>query len=126
MVQTWPDGTPKKFQGKESWKNWIDWDSPYTELTDEMNRKRHFFWKVDSKGRLWRLELDQPGQSFGQMKDPSIIDYFFGHIELNATGQYDEDFPFLSRRRHEMYFVCCDDSPVVFNDLRCEGEGGIK
>ena len=116
--QVWPDGTPKKFQGKESWKNWIDWDSPFNELTDELNRKRHFFWKVDSKGRLWRLELDRPGQTFGQMKDSGILDYFFSHLELNATGEY-EQYPFLSRRRHEMYFVCCDESPVVFNDLRC-------
>ena len=25
----WPDGTPKKFKGREAWKNWIDWESPH-------------------------------------------------------------------------------------------------
>ena len=23
-AESWPDGTPKKFRGREAWKNWID------------------------------------------------------------------------------------------------------
>ena len=65
----WPDGTPKKFSGKEAWKNWINFDSEFRELTDELNRARHFFFEVDAKGRLHRLELDQPGQRFGHIRD---------------------------------------------------------
>lgn len=30
----WPDGTPKKFIGRDKWKNWIEWDSKFTEQTD--------------------------------------------------------------------------------------------
>ena len=30
----WPDGTPKKFTGRDKWKNWIKWDSKFTEQTD--------------------------------------------------------------------------------------------
>ena len=65
----WPDGTPKQFSGKESWKNWINFDSEFREPTDELNRARHFFFEVDAKGRLHRLELDQPGKRFGQIRD---------------------------------------------------------
>jgi hypothetical protein len=45
-VETRPkkDNNWKKFSGAEEWKNWIDWDSPHKNLTDELNRKRHFFW----------------------------------------------------------------------------------
>ena len=44
----------------EAWKNWINWDSAYTEQTDELNRRRHFFYHVDNRGRLFRRELGEP------------------------------------------------------------------
>jgi hypothetical protein len=57
-VEAWPDGTPKQFQGREAWKNWIDWDNDkFTAPTDELNRRRHFFFAVDERGRLWRREF---------------------------------------------------------------------
>ena len=34
---------------KDQWKNWIAYDAPFTEQTDELNRARHFFWEVDAK-----------------------------------------------------------------------------
>ena len=117
----WPDGTPKKFRGREAWKNWIDWDSPYREPTDENNRARHFFWHVDSRGRLWREELDRPGERFGQMRDTRVLDFFFGHVQRNETGLHGAEYPFVSFRMHEHYFTRCADAPVVFNDLR-DGE----
>ena len=116
----WPDGTPKKFRGREAWKNWIDWESPHRQQTDELNRARHYFWHVDHRGRLWRKELDQPDRTFGQMRDTRILDYFFGHMQRNTTGLYG-GYPFISFRMHEHYYTSCSDSPVVFNDLR-EGE----
>eukprot|EP00964_Phaeocystis_antarctica_P151472 scaffold119082_cov36-Phaeocystis_antarctica.AAC.1 len=30
----WPDSTLKKFTGRYKWKNWIEWDSKFTEQTD--------------------------------------------------------------------------------------------
>ena len=117
----WPDGTPKKFKGREAWKNWIDWDSPHRSQTDELNRARHYFWEVDDRGRLWRQELDAPGQRFGQMKDSRILDFFFGHMQANRTGLYGDEYPFISFRMHEHYFTRCATAPIVFNDLR-DGE----
>jgi len=127
----WPDGTAKRFRGKDAWKNWINYDAPFKSQTDELNRMRHFFWEVDGKGALWRLELDQPGSRFGQMKHKQILNQFFGSVQPNTTGLYDE-FPFVSLRSHEHYFVRWATSstiilrsvlevPIVFNDLR-EGE----
>ena len=66
----WPDGTPKKFKGREAWKNWIEWDSPHRELTDELNRARHYFWHVDDRGRLWRKEIDRPDRQGKTAKAP--------------------------------------------------------
>jgi hypothetical protein len=40
---------------------------------------------VDSKGRLFRRELDQGDKSFGEMKHPPIVDYFFAHMQRNDT-----------------------------------------
>jgi hypothetical protein len=117
----WPDGSPKKFCGREAWKNWIDWDSKHTELTDELNRARHYFWHVDNRGRLWRRELDRPGVRFGQMRDARILDVFFSHMQANRTGLYAAEYPYISFRMHEHYFTSCADAPVVFNDLR-DGE----
>ena len=118
---TWPDGTPKKFKGREAWKNWIDWDSPHRSATDELNRQRHYFFHVDSRGRLWRKELDRLDGHEGQMRDSRTLDFFFGHMQRNATGLYAERFPYVSFRAHEHYFTSCADAPVVFNDLR-DGE----
>ncbi|CAE8681232.1 unnamed protein product, partial [Polarella glacialis] len=126
----WPDGTPKKFRGKENWKNWINWESPFRDETDELNRQRHFFWEVDEKGALWRLELDQPGKRFGQMRFPKVLDDFFGHLQRNDSGVFQEAFPFVSLRTHEHYFLRWAaggpsresvEAPIVFNDLR-DGE----
>jgi hypothetical protein len=107
----WPDGTPKKFRGREAWKNWVRWDSPHREQTDELNRARHYFWHVDGRGRLWRKELDQPGRTFGQMRDARTLDFFFSHMQRNETGLYANDFPFISFRMHEHYFTCATREP---------------
>ena len=117
----WPDGTPKRFKGRDAWKNWIDWNSPHRQETDELNRARHYFWHVDDRGRLWRKELDRPDEHFGQMRDARTLDFFFGHVQRNYTGLYADAFPFISFRMHEHYFTSCADSPIVFNDLR-DGE----
>jgi hypothetical protein len=127
-VSCWPDGTPKKFQDpKEEWRNWINYDSEHTMLTDELNRKRIFFWEVDSKGRLWRKEVDHIESRFGEMKDVRIIDHFFGHVQRNQTGEFEDGWPWVSYRMHERYYLRCalsEDNegdigaPVVFNDLQ--------
>ena len=117
-ADTWLDGTPKKFRGREAWKNWIEWDSPHREQTDELNRQRHYFWHVDTRGRLWRKELDRLDANEGQMRDSRVLDHFFGHMQRNSTGLHAESFPYVSFRMHEHYFTSCADAPIVFNDLR--------
>eukprot|EP00438_Fugacium_kawagutii_P030565 Skav210924 [mRNA] locus=scaffold978:10499:14224:- [translate_table: standard] len=136
----WPDGTPKRFRGKEAWKNWINWDAPFREesdaqlkhleilcdwaflhhrlyiavcfvsfldfpgdLQDELNRQRKFFWEVDDKGALWRIELQEAGR-FGQMKHPKVVDEFFLHLQRNRTEEF-QSFPFVSLKTHEHYYV---------------------
>ena len=54
--ECWPDGTPKRFKGRDKWKNWIAYDSPFKEQSDELNRQRHYFFDVDGRGRLWRRD----------------------------------------------------------------------
>jgi hypothetical protein len=110
----------RKWTGTEEWKNWIDFDSPHQEQTDNLNRLRHFFWHVNEKGELFRKELGDE-RLLGQMKDDRIVDYFFEHMEHNTTGLYVPEYPFLSRRLHELYFVSCRIAPIVFFDLR-EGQ----
>eukprot|EP00658_Telonema_sp_P-2_P065920 TRINITY_DN55055_c0_g1_i2.p1 TRINITY_DN55055_c0_g1~~TRINITY_DN55055_c0_g1_i2.p1 ORF type:complete len:177 (+),score=24.55 TRINITY_DN55055_c0_g1_i2:277-807(+) len=87
-----------------------------------MNRNRHYFYEVDLKGKLHRLEFDQPGQRFGEIKSTGAdwrqVDYFFAHLQANDTGLYEPEYPFMSTRMHEKYFVKCSACPVVFNDLR--------
>jgi len=130
----WPDGTPKQFQDpKENWKNWINWEAPYKDQTDELNRKRQFFFEVDTKGRLWRKEFHDLSVRHGEMKDARILDFFFGHVQRNLTGSFEDTFPWVSYRVHEQYFLRCappssgqdapediaaTGAPVVFNDLR--------
>ena len=36
---------------QDSWKNWINWDAPFRDPSDELNRQRRFFWEVDEKAR---------------------------------------------------------------------------
>ncbi|CAJ1451830.1 unnamed protein product [Effrenium voratum] len=123
----WPDGTPKRFRGKEAWKNWINWDAPFRDQSDELNRQRKFFWEVDDKGALWRLELNQQGR-FGQMRHLRVVDDFLGHLQRNRTGSF-EDFPFVSLKTHEHYYLrwasslprAKREAPIVFNDLQ-EGQ----
>ena len=121
VADLWPDGTPKRFRGREAWKNWIDYDSPFKSQTDELNRMRHYFFHVDDRGRLWRKELHRLEEHDGEVRDSRTLDYFFGHMQVNTTGKYQNLFPFLSRRAHEHYFTSCSAAPVIFNDLR-EGE----
>lgn len=119
----WPDGTPKKFTGQNKWKNWIEWDSTFTAQTDELNRARHYFFSVDSRGRLWRKELHRLESHDGQIRDTKILDHFFGHMQRNTTGLHAGLFPWVSFRMHEHYFAQCAEgtAPVVFTDFR-DGE----
>jgi len=117
----WPDGTPKRWRGRDAWKNYIDFDSPHRTQSDELNRQRIYFFHIDARGRLWRKELHKPDGHDGQMRDPRMLDFFFGHMQRNTTGMHEDRYPYLSRRAHERYFASCDEAPIVFNDLR-DGE----
>ena len=79
----WPDGTPKKFRGADTWRNWINYDSRFKGYDDELNRARHYFWELDAKGRLWKLELHEPGRRFGQMRHAAVLDHLFGHLQVS-------------------------------------------
>jgi hypothetical protein len=116
-LRFWPDGTPKRFTGKDHWKNFINYESKHKSQSDELNRARHYFFSVDSKGRLWRKELHDPEKRYGQIRDSRVLDFFFGHMQRNNTSLYVDTFPYISFRMHEHYFTQCEVSPIVFNDL---------
>ena len=120
--EAWPDGTPKKFRGREAWKNFIDFDSKHVSASDELNRQRHYFFHVDLRGRLFRKELHCLESHEGQLRDARILDFFFGHMQRNTSvGQHEAAFPYVSFRAHEHYYTSCATAPVVFNDMR-DGE----
>ena len=129
----WPDGTPKRFQGREAWKNWINWDSAYTEQTDELNRRRHFFYHVDNRGRLFRRELGElpPKWPHGEIRDSAFLEYFFAHVQpaaeaAEAGGYAAQGYGFVSRRAHEAYWLSCASAPVVFNHFAPPAAGGAE
>lgn len=132
----WPDGSHKKFVGKDAWKNWIDWDSPFREETDELNRRRHFFYHVDDRGRLFRRERAQPTPKppNGEIRDAAFIGYFFSHVQPtlgfgrrletdeHATIYAAEGYQFVCRRAHEAYWLSCNSAAVVFNQFTAADE----
>ena len=129
----WPDGTPKRFQGREAWKNWINWDSAYTEQTDELNRRRHFFYHVDNRGRLFRRELGEPPPKWphGEIRDSAFLEYFFAHVQpaaeaAEAGGYAAQGYGFVSRRAHEAYWLSCASAPVVFNHFTTPAADGAE
>jgi len=89
-------------------------------LSDKLNRLRHFHYFVDSKGRIWRIEIDKPGKLFGVLKEDQYRDTFFKYLKKNTTGLYLPDFPYLSTRGKELYFVTTSNSPIVFTQLQNE------
>jgi hypothetical protein len=118
----WSLGSPKEYQGAaDEWKNWIDWNSKFKAQTDELNRDRHFFFTADDKGRLWRKELHELDKHQGEVKDGKFLDYFYSRVQRNTTGLH-TDWPYVSFRLHEHYFVRSSSehsgAPVAFNDLQ--------
>eukprot|EP01043_Picozoa_sp_COSAG02_P015957 COSAG02_NODE_692_length_18432_cov_12.452681_7_plen_395_part_00 len=131
-----PDESQKKFVGKDAWKNWIDWDSPFREETDELNRRRHFFYHVDDRGRLFRRERAQPPPKSpnGEIRDAGFIGYFFSHVQPtlgfgrrpetdeHARIYAAEGYHFVCRRAHEAYWLSCNSAAVVFNQFTAADE----
>ena len=131
-----PDGLQKTFIGKDAWKNWIDWASPFREETDELNRRRHFFYHVDDRGRLFRRERGRPPPNWprGEIRDAGFLGYFFSHVQPtlgvdkrletheHARLYASEGYRFVCRRAHEAYWLSCTSAPVVFNQFQAPGE----
>ena len=42
---------------------------------------------------------------FGEMKDARILHHFFGHVQRNRTGEFEEAWPWVSYRLHERYYL---------------------
>jgi len=124
-------GADKQEEKLAPWQKWINYESPFKSQTDELNRKRHYFWRVDSKGRMLRRELHVPNETFGELKAPKARDLLLAVVKRNTTGQYIEPengsetssttnncFPFLAMRLHEHNFMQCEElSPIVYHDL---------
>ena len=134
------DNKKKETEKLAPWQKWINYESPFKTQTDELNRKRHYFWKVDAKGRMLRRELHAPNETFGELKAPKARDLLLAVVKRNKTGFYIEPengnttncFPFLAMRLHEHNFMQSEElSPIVYHDLVdssdvsvCSIEGG--
>jgi hypothetical protein len=49
-----------------------------------------------------------------------MLEHFFSHLSRNTTGEYEREFPFLSRRMHERYYARSnydgDDEGIISTD----------
>jgi hypothetical protein len=53
------------------------------------------------------------------MLDVAFQNFFFSRLKRNATGRYEQEFPFLSLCGREHNFLRCDDCPpIVFHSLK--------
>nr|XP_013800585.1 PREDICTED: UPF0598 protein C8orf82 homolog [Apteryx mantelli mantelli] len=50
-------------------------------------------------------------------KDVKFLAFFFKQLQLNCSGRYEADFPYVSPCGREHNFVRCDDRPIVFTQL---------
>jgi len=102
-----------------SWQKWINFNSPFHAESDQLNRLRHYFWHVDSRGRLYRRHLAHSSGFNGQLTHPRVVNQILSQVQYNsAVASYNPYYPYLSLRAHEHYFISCQErTPIVFRDL---------
>ncbi|VDP88184.1 unnamed protein product [Echinostoma caproni] len=93
--------------------------SIYTQGQSPMRFVREYFYFVDHNGQVCTdmysffsfriIALDT---------DIFFIDFFFSRLQVNTTGRYTNEFPFLSLCGRERNYLRCDDKPTVFVDLK--------
>ncbi|KAI6182832.1 UPF0598 protein C8orf82 [Aphelenchoides bicaudatus] len=83
-----------------------------------VGRTRQYFYFIDHTGRLF-LDDVRIRNFTSCFKDVKFLDFFYGRLRLNKTGQY-PDFPYISLCQGEQNFLKCDDRPIVFTKVDAE------
>ncbi|XP_038147497.1 UPF0598 protein C8orf82 homolog [Cyprinodon tularosa] len=86
------------------------------------HRIREYFYYIDHQGQLF-LDDTKVKNFVTCFKDKKFLVFFFSRLQMNRSGRYREDFPFLSLCGRERNFLRCDDRPVVFTHLLQDAAG---
>jgi len=76
-------------------------------------KRREYFYYIDHHGQLF-LDDARIKNFTSCFKDKEFLAFFFHRLKLNETGNYEEEFPYLSPCGRERNYVRCDDVPIVF------------
>ncbi|GAB0181198.1 UPF0598 protein C8orf82 [Grus japonensis] len=79
-------------------------------------RTREYFYYLDHQGQLF-LDDTKVKNFITCFKDVGFLTFFFKRLELNRSGRYETEFPFLSLCGRERNFLRCDDRPIVFTQI---------
>ncbi|XP_053323909.1 UPF0598 protein C8orf82 homolog [Spea bombifrons] len=86
-------------------------------------RVREYFYYIDHQGQLF-LDDTKVKNFITCFKDRPFLVFFFKRLKRNATGRYQEDFPYVSPCGPERNFIRCDDRPIVFTHLVGDAASG--
>ncbi|XP_022659952.1 UPF0598 protein CG30010-like [Varroa destructor] len=78
--------------------------------------KREYFYMVDHQGMLF-LDDARMKNFTSCFKEHKFLHFFFTRVQLNKTGFYQDEFPYVSPCGVEMNYIRCDDVPIVFTHL---------
>ncbi|KAG8233221.1 hypothetical protein J437_LFUL013276 [Ladona fulva] len=77
---------------------------------------REYFYYIDHQGMLF-LDDSRMKNFTSCFKDTDFLVFFFKRVQMNNTGRYEEEFPFLSLCGRERNFIRCDDTPIVYTQV---------
>lgn len=86
-------------------------------------KRREYFYYIDHHGQLF-LDDARIKNFTSCFKDKEFLAFFFTRLKLNDTGNYENEFPYLSPCGRERNYVRCDDVPIVYTHF-LGVEGGV-
>jgi len=87
-------------------------------------KRREYFYFIDHHGQLF-LDDARIKNFTSCFKDKEFLLFFFQRLKLNDTGNYEDEFPYLSPCGRERNYVRCDDVPVVYTHF-LDVEGSVE
>jgi len=87
-------------------------------------KRREYFYYIDHHGQLF-LDDARIKNFTSCFKDKEFLLFFFQRLKLNDTGNYEDEFPYLSPCGRERNYVRCDDVPIVFTHF-LDADGSVE
>lgn len=84
-------------------------------------KRREYFYYIDHQGQLF-LDDARIKNFTSCFKEKDFLEFFFKQLCLNETGNYEQEFPYLSPCGRERNYIRCDDVPVVFTHFLPRGD----